>query len=149
MTLMEIIKRDLTNAMKEQDKFSLGVYRMLKSALQLEQINAKHDLSDSEVIAIIKKQVKIRKDSLLEYQKYNRMDLMENLEKEIAIMKKYLPEELSEAEIDKEILEVFQDVNPQSMKDMGSIMKILTSRIANRADMSYVSSIVKSKLSGK
>ena len=65
MTLMEIIKRDLTNAMKEQDKFSLGVYRMLKSALQLEQINAKHDLSDSEVIAIIKKQVKIRKDSLL------------------------------------------------------------------------------------
>ena len=77
------------------------------------------------------------------------MDLMENLEKEIAIMKKYLPEELSEAEIDKEILEVFQEVNPQSMKDMGSIMKILTSRIANRADMSYVSSIVKSKLSGK
>jgi len=74
MTLMETITNDLKQAMKENDKFSLSVYRMLKSALQLEQINAKHDLTDLEVVGVIKKQVKVRRDSVLEYQKYERSD---------------------------------------------------------------------------
>ena len=81
MTLMDTITSDLKTAMKENDKFSLSVYRMLKSALQLEQINAKKELTDHEIISVIKKQVKVRKDSVLEYQKYEREDLVNNLEK--------------------------------------------------------------------
>ena len=79
MTLMDTITSDLKTAMKENDKFSLSVYRMLKSALQLEQINAKKELTDHEIISVIKKQVKVRKDSVLEYQKYEREDLVNNL----------------------------------------------------------------------
>lgn len=147
MTLMETITNDLKEAMKAQDKFALGVYRMLKSALQLEKINAKHDLTDSEVLAVIKKQVKVRKDSILEYQTYGRLDLMENLEQEVSILAKYLPEELSQERIEEEIQLVFSQVQPSSMKDMGRVMKVLTEKIGTQADMSLVSTLVKERIS--
>ena len=143
MTLMEQVTNDLTTAMKENDKFSLGVYRMLKSALQLEKIKQKHDLTDQEVITVIKKQVKIRKDSVLEYTKYGRSDLVENLEKEISILSKYLPEELSEEQIMNAIHEVISLLQAETIKDMGQVMKELTNRIGNVADMSIVSARVK------
>lgn len=146
MTLMETISNDMKLAMKASDKFSLSVYRMLKSALQMEQINKKHDLSDEEVIAVIKKQVKIRKDSISEYEKYQRNDLVLDLQKEIDILSNYLPEELSEEQISKEIDCAFEEIQPESMKDMGRIMKLLTERIGNVADMSLVSSLVKERL---
>lgn len=147
MTLMETIASDLKVAMKNQDKFSLGVYRMLKSTLQLEQISAKHDLSDQEVLTIIKKQVKVRKDSILEYETYGRQDLIENLEQEVSILSKYLPEELSEEKIKEEIDQAFSLIQPTSMKDMGRVMKVLTERIGTQADMSYVSTLVKERIS--
>lgn len=143
MTLMEQITNDLKNAMKENDKFSLSVYRMLKSALQLEQINKKHDLEDSEVISVIKKQVKVRKDSITEYTKYDRIDLVENLEKEVSILSNYLPEELSDEQILKVVHEVIDELHAESIKDMGKVMKVLTERIGNMADMSKVSAHVK------
>lgn len=143
MTLMEQITNDLKNAMKENDKFSLSVYRMLKSALQLEQINKKHDLEDSEVVSVIKKQVKVRKDSITEYTKYDRMDLVENLEKEVSILSNYLPEELSDEQILKVVHEVIDELHAESIKDMGKVMKVLTERIGNMADMSKVSAHVK------
>lgn len=120
--------------------------RMLKSALQLEKINKKDELTDDEVIAVIKKQVKIRKDSLVEYEKYQKNELISSLKDEIAVLSKYLPEELSEEKIRKAIDEVFEELNPCSIKDMGSVMKVLTSRIGTQADMSFVSKIVKEKL---
>jgi hypothetical protein len=139
------ITKDMTQAMKEQNKFNLSVLRMLKSALQLEKINKKSDLNDDDVISVIKKQVKMRTDSISEFQKFNRTDEIANLEKEIALLKTYLPEELSEDEIDKKIEEAFNKVNPTSMKDMGMIMKELQS-ISSRADMSVVSNKVKTKI---
>ena len=120
---------------------------MLKSALQNEKISKNHDLDENEIIAVIKKQVKVRKDSLKEYQEYNREDLVEGLNKEIEILTKYLPEELSEEEIDKVINNVFAELNPTSIKDMGNVMKELNSLIATKADMSLVSKKVKEKLS--
>lgn len=147
MTLMDTITSDLKTAMKENDKFSLSVYRMLKSALQLEQINAKKELTDHEIISVIKKQVKVRKDSVLEYQKYEREDLVNNLEKEIAILSKYLPEEISEEKILEEVNLVIASLQANSMKDMGKVMKVLTERIGNVADMSKVSACVKKVLS--
>lgn len=143
--MFEKINTDLHTSMKEQDRFSLGVLRMLKSALQLESINKKEDLSDEEVIIVIKKQVKMRMDSIREFEKFNKTEEIESLQQEIALLKKYLPEEMSEAEVDAKIEEVIAKVNPTSMKDMGTIMKELES-ISSRTDMSIVSKKVKDKI---
>ena len=144
---IETINNDVKEAMKSGNKIELNVLRMLKSALQNEKISKNHDLDENEIIAVIKKQVKVRKDSLKEYQEYNREDLVEGLNKEIEILTKYLPEELSEEEIDKVINNVFAELNPTSIKDMGNVMKELNSLIATKADMSLVSKKVKEKLS--
>ncbi len=144
---IETINNDMKEAMKSGNKFELNVLRMLKSALQNEKIAKNHDLDENEIIAVIKKQVKVRKDSLKEYQEYNREDLVEGLTKEIDILTKYLPEELSEEEIDKVINDVFTKLNPTSIKDMGNVMKELNALIATKADMSLVSKKVKEKLS--
>ena len=144
--MVEQINNDLKEAMKTQDKFALSVLRMLKSALQLEKISLKRELLDQDVLMVIKKNVKQRKDSIAEYEKYGKTEEMENLEKEIQILQKYLPEELTEEQIDAKILEVFESVNPTSMKDMGPIMKTLTEQIGTVADMYLVSKKVKEKL---
>ena len=147
MNLNERIASDLKEAMKSQDKFTLSVLRMLKSALQLEKIQAKKELEDNEVITVIKRNVKQRKDSIEEFKKYNKSDEVTTLEKEIEVLKKYLPEELSEEEINKKIDQAFEEIKPESMKDMGRIMKLLTEQIGNVADMGLVSKKVKERLS--
>lgn len=140
------LAEDLKVAMKNGDKFKLSVLRMLKSALQLESISKKHDLTDDEVIAVIKKQVKQRKDSITEFEKFNKLEEVNSLKEEIEILNNYLPAEMSEEEIKKVIDEVFEIVKPTSMKDMGMVMKELNTRITN-ADMSLVSKLVKERLS--
>ena len=144
--MIEQINNDLKEAMKTQDKFALSVLRMLKSALQLEKISLKRELLDQDVLMVIKKNVKQRKDSIAEYEKYGKTEEMENLEKEIQILQKYLPEELTEEQIDQEIENVFAIEKPTNMKDMGKIMKTLTEQIGTVADMSLVSKKVKEKL---
>ncbi len=141
------ISEDLKETMKNGDKFKLSVLRMLKSALLLEAkaVSKDHELTDEEVIKVIKKQVKTRKDSIAEYQKYERLDEVESLEKEVEVLNAYLPEEMTEEEIVKVIEEVFDMVKPTSMKDMGLIMKELNQKITN-ADMSLVSKLVKERL---
>ena len=142
------INEDLKVAMKEKDAFKLSVLRMLKSALQMEQIAKKHELSDTEVSSVIKKQVKVRKDSILEYKKYGKEESVKNLEEEIAILDAYLPEEMTQEEVEKVIDVVFTSVKPTSMKDMGMVMKSVNEALADKnADMSLVSKLVKEKLS--
>lgn len=144
--MLQTITKDMTNAMKEQDKFTLSVLRMLKSALQLEKISKKHDLTDEEIIAVIKKQVKTRKDSIEEYKKYEKNEEVKTLENEIKCLSKYLPEEMSEEEMNKILDEIFIELNPTNIKDMGKVMKEATARMANRCDMSAVSTSVKNRL---
>ena len=144
--MFDKINKDLINSMKEQDKFKLSVLRMLKSSIKTEEINKKDVLTDDEVLNVIKKQVKVRNASLEEYKEYNRLDLAENLEKEIEILKSYLPEELSIEELNKIIDEKFKEINPTSIKDMGKIMKEVSNIVGTRADMSQVSKIIKDKL---
>lgn len=145
--MFDKIKKDLINSMKEQDKFKLSVLRMLKSSIQKEEINKKSELTDDEVLNVIKREVKVRKASLEEYLEYNRNDLADNLQKEIDILKTYLPEELSHDELLKIIDEQFNIINPTSMKDMGKVIKAVSSIVGTRADMSEVSKIVKEKIS--
>ena len=145
MNLNERISEDMKGAMKTGDKFKLSVLRMLKSSLQLEKINLKKDLDDKEVMSVIKKAVKQRKDSIVEFEKYGKTDEIADLQKEIDVLKVYLPEELSEEKIKEEVDEAFQNLKPESIKDMGKVMKYLTDKIGTQADMSLVSKIVKSK----
>ncbi len=145
--MFDKIKKELINSMKEQDKFKLSVLRMLKSAIQKEEINKKDELTDEEVLSVIKKEVKVRNASLEEYKEYGRNDLADNLQKEIDILKKYLPEELPHDELIKIIDEQFNIINPTSIKDMGKVIKAVSAIVGTRADMSEVSKIVKEKLS--
>lgn len=148
--MYEKINEDLKTAMKEKDTFKLSVLRMLKSALQLEQISKKHELDDNEVSSVLKKQVKLRKDSLVEYEKYGKLDSVKQLEEEISILSTYLPEELDEAAINALVNEAIDVVNPVSMKDMGLVMKKINELlIGKNADMSLVSKLVKEKIMSK
>lgn len=145
--MYEKINEDLKNAMKEKDTFKLSVLRMLKSALQLEQIAKKHELDDNEIAAVLKKQVKVRKDSLEEYKKYDKTELVESLEKEIAILDAYLPEEMSESEINEIVKSAVEEIKPTSMKDMGLVMKKVNELLVGKnADMSLVSKLVKEQI---
>ena len=119
---------------------------MVKSALQLEKINKKDDLTDEEVLAVIKKQIKMRRDSIVEFEKFDKKEEIETLNQEIEILNRYLPEALSEEEIDKAIDDVFDTLKPSGIKDMGAIMKALQS-IASQVDMSEVSKKVRMRLS--
>lgn len=141
----EQIANDFKEAMKSQDKFSLSVLRMLKSAIQMEAINKKHDLNDEEIINVIKKQVKMRKDSIVEYKKYEKLEEVESLQKEIDVLNKYLPEEATEEQIIVAVEKAFDIINPTSMKDMGAILKEVSKELPN-ADKSIISKLVKEKL---
>lgn len=145
--MFEQIKKDLTQAMKEQDKFKLDVIRMLKSAVQLETIDKKRDLTNEEVIAVIKREVKKRNSSIEEYTNYNRLEMAETLKNEVAILSQYLPEELSDEELTKIIDETINELNATTMKDMGNVIKTIGAKVGAQADMSKVSKIVKEKLS--
>lgn len=145
--MFEKITKDLTEAMKAKDTFRTSVLRMLKSALKNEEINKKSSLTDDEVLAIIKKQVKTRKDSMNEYASYNRMDLADSLQKEIDILNEYLPEELSDEELEKIVTETITKVKAESIKQMGMVIKTISSEYGARCDMAKVSKLVKEKLS--
>ena len=140
------ILEDLKQAMKAQDKLKLAVIRMVKGAMQMEELNKKRELNDDEVIGVISKEIKTRRDSIKEFERGNRQDLVDETNKEIEILEAYLPEQLSEEEISKIIDEVFGKVNPAGMQDMGKIMGMVTPLVKGKADMGKVSSIIKSKL---
>ncbi len=145
--MREKILKDIIEAMKTKDKDRLSTLRLLKGAMQLEEINKKRELNDEEVISLIAKQIKTRRESILEFEKANREDLKEKTQKEIDILTDYMPEQLSEEEIIKEIDIAFDEVKPTSMKDMRNLMAILNPKLKGKADMSFVSKIIKEKLS--
>lgn len=140
------ILKDLMEAMKNQDKETLSVLRMVKGAMQLEEINVKRNLNDDEVISLLSKQIKTRKESIAEFEKAGRDELKIQTEKEIEILNKYMPEQLSEEEVLKLIDEVFEEVKPESKKDMGKIMGIINPKINGKADKSFVSKKIQEKL---
>lgn len=145
--MRERILNDLKEAMKAQDKEKLTVIRMVKGAIQMEELNVKHELNDDEVITIISKQIKTRKESINEFEKGNRQDLIDKNESEIKILEEYMPEQLSIEEVTEVIEKVFAEVNPTGMADMGKLMGKLNPILKGKTDMGLVSSIIKDKLS--
>lgn len=140
------ILKDIIEAMKSKDKEKLSTLRLLKGAMQLEEINKKGELDDTEIINLISKQIKTRRESIEEFKKANRLDLADKTEKEVEILSSYMPEQLSEDEVLKLIEEAFNDVKPTSMKDMKNIMTYLNPKISGRADKGFVSKTIKEKL---
>ena len=144
--MKERILVDLKNAMKNQNKDLLNVVRMVKGAIQLEEIKVKHVLNDDEVITIIAREIKTRKESIKEFEKGGRTDLVEKTEKEIELLNKYMSEQLSEEEIIKTVNDVFDELKPSSVSDMGKIMGKLTPILKGKADLGLVNKIVREKL---
>ena len=144
--MVEQLEKDMIEAMKSKDKDRLTVIRMVKAALKQEQIDHKKEVNDDLLIDVVNKQIKMRKDSITEFEKGNRTDLVEQTQAEIDILLKYLPEQLSTEEVEKIINEIFEEVKPEGQKDMGRVMKEAQAKLKGKADMKEVSSIIREKL---
>lgn len=145
--MLEKITKDIVDAMKAKDTLKLDTLRMLKGSIDLERINKKLDkVSDEDIVVIIGKQIKTRKESIVEFEKGNRQDLIDKTNEEIKLLSTYMPEQLNEDEIISIVDEIIKSVNATSIKDMGSVMKEANLKLKGRADMSLVSSIIKNKL---
>ena len=144
--MVETLDKDMIEAMKSKDKDRLVVIRMVKAALKQEQIDHKKEINDDLLIDVINKQIKMRKDSIIEFEKGNRTDLVEKTQKEINVLMAYLPEQLSTEEVEKIINEIFEEVKPESQKDMGKVMKEAQAKLKGKADMKEVSTIIREKL---
>ena len=146
MTLSERINNDLKEAMKSKDSFRLSVIRMVKGAMQLAKPNPREELTDDDVITVISKQIKMRNDSIKEFEAAGRSDLVEQNKKELEVLNTYMPKQLSEEELTEIIDKVFEEVKPTSQKDMGLIMKNISPLVKGKADMSLVNKLVKERL---
>ncbi len=144
--MIEKLKSDMVSAMKSGDKERLTVIRMVKAAVDLEHIDKKRELNDELLIDVVNKQVKMRKDSIAEFAKANRTDLVEKTQKEVEILQEYLPEQLSREEVEEIIEKLFAEIKPVGQKDMGKVMKEATATLKGKADMKDVSTIIKDKL---
>ena len=140
------IKSEIVSAMKEKNTLKLQTLRGIKGDADMEHINKGVEINDELMINVLSRGIKTRKESIQEFEKGNRQDLIEKTNEEIKLLQSYLPEQLSTEELNKIIDGVFNKVNPKSEKEMGLIMKELTPLVKGKADMKEVSSIIKEKL---
>ena len=144
--MKEEIQRDYIAAFKAKETMKKDVLGLLKGAIQNAEINKKEELTDEEILSIIEKQIKMRKDGVVEFEKAGRQNLADQYNEEIKILEKYMPEQLTEEEINKISDETIDSVKPEGMKDFGKIMKEITPKLKGRANISEVSNTIKSKL---
>jgi uncharacterized protein YqeY len=147
MSVLEQIDNDFKEALKNQDQEMVSVLRMLKSAFKNTQIEKGHELTDQEATSVLEKQAKQRQDSIVQFKAGNRDDLAVKEESELTIISKYLPEKMSEEELQKLIDSVITETGASTMQDMGKVMKAVLDKANGQADGSMVSRIVKEKLS--
>ncbi len=145
--LKQLITDDMKLAMKAQDKSALKAIRMILGAIKQKEIDERINLDDTQVLAVIQKMVKQRKDSISQFSDAGRTDLVEVEEAELSIINNYMPKQLSEAEIEAAVVKAIADSGADSMKDMGKLMGILKGQLDGKADMGQVSKLLKSKLS--
>ena len=145
--LKQLITDDMKLAMKAKDKSALKAIRMILGAIKQKEIDERINLDDTQVLAVIQKMVKQRKDSISQFSDAGRSDLVEVEEAELSIINNYMPKQLSEAEIEAAVVKAIADSGADSMKDMGKLMGILKAQLDGKADMGQVSQLIKSKLS--
>ncbi|MGO4544394.1 GatB/YqeY domain-containing protein [Paenibacillus sp. 2TAB23] len=146
MNLSERLTDDMKQAMKNQDKFKLSVIRMMRASVKNLEIDLKRPLEDSEVLDILSREIKQRKDSLQEFKKASRDDLVAGLEVEIEIISQYLPEQLTEEEIQEIVTQTIHELGASSKADMGKVMSALLPKTKGRADGKLVNQLVQQHL---
>ncbi len=145
--LKKRITDDMKSAMKAKDKQALKAVRMILEAIKQKEIDERIELDDAQVMTVIQKMVKQRKDSISQFSDAGRSDLVEIEEAELEIINNYMPEQLSEEEVASFVDKAINDSGANSMKDMGKLMGMLKSQLQGKADMSLVSQLIKSRLS--
>ena len=134
--------------MRAKDSARLSTVRLLLAAMKQKEVDERVELSDADVVAILEKMIKQRRESIAQFEKAARQDLADKEKAEIQVLSGYLPQQLSDAEIQKEINSVIAETGASGAKDMGKVMAALKARLAGRADMGKVSGLVKGRLSG-
>ncbi|MFP4660700.1 MAG: GatB/YqeY domain-containing protein [Halanaerobiales bacterium] len=146
-SLKERLLEDMKEAMKSKNKQKLSVIRMARAAIKNVEIDKRKDLEDNEVIEVLAKEVKQRRDSIKEYEKAGKEDIVVDLNKEIEILSDYLPEQLTEDELEVLVNESIEELGASSMADMGKVMGTIMPRVKGRADGNIVNTLVRQKLS--
>ncbi len=145
--LKKCITDDMKSAMKAKDRQALKAVRMILEAIKKKEIDERIEIDDAQVMTVIQKMVKQRKDSISQFSDAGRTDLVEIEEAELEIINNYMPEQLSDEEVAAVVDKAINDSGANSMKDMGKLMGILKSQLQGKADMSLVSQLIKSRLS--
>ncbi|WP_073087902.1 GatB/YqeY domain-containing protein [Selenomonas ruminantium] len=146
MSLKEQLTADMKEAMKNKEKERLAVIRMVRGAIRQQEIDGQKELGEEDVIAVISKEVKMRRDSIEEFQKGGREDLVAKTQAEIDVLMPYLPAQLSEDEVRELVKAAVEQTGAASPKDMGKVMGVLMPKVKGRADGKMVNNIVKSFL---
>ena len=146
MSLKEEISKSLTQAMKDRDQTRKIPLRLVMAAVKEAEIDKKEELTDAEVLRLVQKEAKARNEAISDAEKAGRPDLIEQAEAELAILKEFLPEMMSEAEVQAIIEATIEEIGATGMADMGKVMKAVMPKIQGRADGGLVSQIVKQKL---
>lgn len=146
MALKERLANDLKEAMKTKDQLRKDVITMIRSDIKQIEVDKRIELGDDGIIEIVSRQVKQRRDALEEFQKGGREDLVEQTQQELKILMEYLPEQLSEAEIERIVGETIDEVGASSIKEMGKVMAAVMPKLKGRADGKIVNQIVKQRL---
>ena len=148
MELKNKVTEDMTAAMRAKDTARLGTVRLLLAAMKQKEVDERVVLTDADILAIIDKMVKQRRESIAQFEKAGRKDLADGEKAEIVVLLAYLPQQLSDAEVAKAIEAAIAETGAASAKEMGKVMGLLKSRLAGRTDIGKVSGLVKAKLSG-
>ena len=142
-SLKERIREDMKASMKGGDKARLGVIRMILAAIKQVEVDERVELGDDRVIVVLDKMLKQRRESIKQYRDANRIDLAEIEEAEVQVIQDFLPQALTEAEIDQMVAKAIAETGAESVKDMGKVMAILKPQMQGRADMALVSARIK------
>jgi len=148
MSLRERITEDMKTAMRAKDSERLSALRLLLAAIKQREVDERIELTDSDVVGVIDKMLKQRRDSISQFEAGNRQDLADKEKFEVQVLSGYMPQGLSVEEIEKAVVEAIASTGARSPQDMGRVMAALKPRLAGRADMAKVSALVKSKLAG-
>ena len=136
----------MKSAMRTKDSARLGTIRLILAAIKQKEVDERLELADSDIISIIDKMLKQRRDSIEAFNKAKRQDLVDKEEFELKVLQDYMPQQLTEQEVEKEIIDAIKGSGANSMKDMGAVMNILKSKLAGKTNMADVSKKIKTKL---
>jgi uncharacterized protein YqeY len=148
MSLKASITEDMKTAMKAKDAARLSAVRLLLSAIKQREVDERKDLSDADILGVIEKMLKQRRDSISQYESAGRQDLADVEKFEVGVLSGYMPQQLSEAEMVAEVEAAIAQTGAKGIPDMGKVMAVLKGKLAGRADMGKVSALIKGRLAG-